>query len=632
MGESPRTDEHRIDGAEPLGGRALGEPQIARGRLGGSERGVGVTGLSGIGQRGAEREVTRVARREAEPFIDEHLAGVGTAQAVHRARDVVAWPKGIVERADVVGLRGFIFHHAQDKFLISKREREAGVFGRTGGRAEGPAVNIGDGGRRAEVFRFVVREAHVHAEGQTLFDEIGRVADDAPAHRLVFSVNIGRGRINPRGGVRINLVGRRDADRCARIVEREFILPPTDEADEFAVEKITLPDGGVTLGFVERTRGVGVKFIEAAIRADDGDGGIGHPDVGAIIEEQGGAARLRNVRRREALDAGTRRRRAIGHRGPEVVDRSVIRIGQCRGVVGVDVEIGRVRVALVTAEKTGALEVAVNAGDGVFTEVAEEAGFLREIKRGVRGRAKSFAAVFAEIVADGIRGKIRPAEIGVGGAVDELALHIDVDRRGVEADDAGVGLVLFLFVVGDLEAERVFEKRLAEARVEGIEIRGFALVRAVEERVVKIENRRVADFLVFPEAGVGLASGRELLVEEKQRVVALRGVVADAEPLRERITAAAEHERRRAGAAHDGGVGISEHPANLSKPTSRRAEMRGEQRIGGDGRGLASVDRDFIQDVEPNRESILRRRGSRAIGGDVAVFVADVELRETIAE
>ena len=263
----------------------MSEPQITRGRLGGGERGVGVAGLGRGGERRAERQITRVARREAEPFVDEHLASVGAAQAVHRARDVVAWPEGIVERTDVVGLRGFIFHDAEDKFLIGKRERKAGVFGGTGGRAEGPAVNIRDGGRRTEVFRFVVRKAHIHAERQTLLDEVGRVADDAPAYRLVFSVNIGRGGINPGGGVRIDLIGRRDADGGRRIVEGEFILPPADETDNFAVEKIALPDGGRALGFVERARGIRVQFIEAAIGADDGHGGVRHPDVGAIIEE-----------------------------------------------------------------------------------------------------------------------------------------------------------------------------------------------------------------------------------------------------------------------------------------------------------------------------------------------------------
>ena len=458
------------------------------------------------------------------------------------------------------------------------------------------------------------------------------MTDDAPAHGPVLGVDVGFGGRDPRRREGIDLIRRRHAHGRAAVEERKLVFAPADEADEFAVEKITLPDRGVARGLVPRARGVGVEFVETALRSDHGHGGVGHPLVGPIVEEQRGAIGPGNMRRGEALDTGAGRRRAIGQRAAEVVDRGVIGVSQRGGIVGVGVEVGRVGEPLVTAGERGALEVAVNPRDRVLAEMAEQAGFLREIQGGVGGRAESLAAVVGEIVADGIGGEIRPAEVGVDRAVHEPALHIDVDRRRVEADDAGVGAILFLLVVGDFEAERVFEKRLAEARVEGVELGGLTLVGAVEQRVVEIEDRRIADLLVFPKPGVSLAGGRELLVEEEERVVALRRVVADAEPLGERIAAAAEHERRRAGAAHHGGVGIREDAADLAEPTAGRAQMRREQRIGGHRRGLARIDGDLVQHVEPNRESVLRRRGPGAVGRDFPGLIAYVELRERVAK
>jgi len=168
-------------------------------------------------------------------------------------------------------------HHAEDEFLVGEGEREAFVLGAAFGRAEGPAVNVGDGGRRPEVFGTVVGQAHIHAERESLLDEVGCVTNDAPADRLVLGVDIGRGRKGPRRGEGIDLIGRRDAHWRAGVVERELVLPPADEADQFAVEEVALPNRGIALGLVQRARGVRVELVEAAVGSDDRDGRASAP-------------------------------------------------------------------------------------------------------------------------------------------------------------------------------------------------------------------------------------------------------------------------------------------------------------------------------------------------------------------
>jgi hypothetical protein len=56
--------------------------------------------------------------------------------------------------------------------------------------------------------------------------------------------------------------------------------------------------------------------------------------------------------------------------------------------------------------------------------------------------------------------------------------------------------------------------------VERVEVGVLALVGAVEQLVVEVEDARVAQLLVLPEPGVRLPGRGELLVEEELRIVA----------------------------------------------------------------------------------------------------------------
>ena len=318
-----------------------------------------------------------------------------------------------------------------------------------------------------------------------------------------------------------------------------------------------------------------------------------------------------------------------GERAAEVVDTGVAGVGGGVGVVGVGVQLEAVGVAGNAAAEVVHALIGGGTGEDVFTEVAEQAGFLAEIERRVGGAAEGVAGGVDEVIADGIRRDERAAEVGVGFSVDELGVHIDVDRVGVEAEHTEVVAMVGLPIIGDLEADEVAEKRLAERGVERAEVGLFAFVGTVEELVVEIKNRGIAQLLVTPQAAVGLASGSELLVEEKEGIVALRGVTADCIPLGIGRAAAAAHEGRDAVAALHGGSGIGEDGPDGAEPATGGAELGVEERIVGDVAGRGGIEGDLVENVKPRGDAIVRGIGAGAVGVLRAALVVDLQLGET---
>lgn len=96
----------------------------------------------------------------------------------------------------------------------------------------------------------------------------------------------------------------------------------------------------------------------------------------------------------------------------------------------------------------------------------------------------------------GVRGNIGPAEVGICRAV--LKGLRDVDRdRGHPTQEALTATTVLLIIVGEVETDAIVEGGLAEVEIIGVPVFIFRLCGAIDQFVIKIEDRRIQQRFVF---------------------------------------------------------------------------------------------------------------------------------------
>ena len=334
--------------------------------------------------------------------------------------------------------------------------------------------------------------------------------------------------------------GRRIGEGSAGVEVLEGVLAPAQGAHERVVPPVAVGDEDQGIDFIAPAGGAGsrpaqVVFLgrnrgeRARLPRGERHGGGGRCLVVKPGDRSPGGDRIDSP---DTLQSVVSRTGGVEHAGPDVgmAAHDPLAVGngdQLRLVRRLGHEI-------INSQLVGSAAVAIGdpvlAGEGPGEDVAAErlaqpAGAIAlQVEVVVAGGTIGFA-IGGAVGLEALRGVDEgPAEIGVGRAVGQVGVDIDVDRVIAELVGLDVSGIQELLVEGELDAG-VGAEALLEIGVVGFPKRPLAPVNPLQRLVVEIEDRRIGELEIAPEIEERGLGGDGRALEE------VLGVVQPAHPV-----------------------------------------------------------------------------------------------------